>query len=411
LNYFPSAVTTTNTYNKSNKQVQTILEDHLHFQTYVGTKFSNFNFGKHFQNVIPYMYWLPKLHKNPYKQRFITSAKKCSTTQLAIIVTEGLKCVRKFWKNYCGVIHKNSRENRFWSISNSTDFVSKLQTTNNIKSINIYDFSTLYTSIPQNKLLNSCIFLLTKPFDKNKYLICNNHHAYFSNDLTNKSSNIHFDQQLFFDSIKFLINNSFITFGNKIFHQNIGIPMGQNYSPLLADLFLFSCEYSYLCKIPKDTIYHFNNVTRYIDDVAVINYSQFDQHLSNIYPHELEVTKSSNSSTIHYLDVKVSLDIQISHTIFDKRDEFNFNICNFPFSSSNIPRRIQYAVFISQLFRFSRICSNSSLFSSKVKNLVDKLISQGYKKSYLRIMFHKFVSNPKLKDSLCYTYIKQCIFP
>ena len=145
-------------------------------------------------------------------------------------------------------------------------------------------------------MLEACSFLLKKPFEKNNFIHINNYRTYFSESQVNdKKSYVVFDHDLFFDSIKFLINNSFITFGGKIFHQKIGIPMGQNYSPLLADLFLFFCEYKYLSNLTdKYLSCCFNNITRYIDDVAVINLSNFDHYLPNIYPPELEITKSDD---------------------------------------------------------------------------------------------------------------------
>ena len=117
------------------------------------------------------MYWIPKLHKNPYKSRFITSAKNCSNTLLSKLVTEGLKIIRTFYKNYCNVIYRNSRINKFWSINNTYDFIDKLVSIHKIKSISTFDFSTLYTSLPQDLLIESAKTLFEKPFTKNNFLI------------------------------------------------------------------------------------------------------------------------------------------------------------------------------------------------------------------------------------------------
>ena len=35
------------------------------------------------QNRLPTMYWLPKLHKRPYKARFIANSSSCTTTELS----------------------------------------------------------------------------------------------------------------------------------------------------------------------------------------------------------------------------------------------------------------------------------------------------------------------------------------
>ena len=71
-----------------------------------------------------------------------------------------------------------------------------------------------------------------------------------------------------------------------------------------------------------------------------------------MYPAELEI-KDTTESTISasYLDLLLSIgrDGQLHTSIYDKRDDFNLHITNFPFLSSNIPSSLAYGVFISQL--------------------------------------------------------------
>jgi hypothetical protein len=85
----------------------------------------------------------------------------------------------------------------------------------------------------------------------------------------------------------------FVSFGGTLFKQVVGIPMGTNCAPLLADLFLYSYESEFLQKLVKDKKIHeagaFNFTYRYIDDVFSINYSRFAEFLSLIYPSELDV--------------------------------------------------------------------------------------------------------------------------
>ena len=44
--------------------------------------------------------------------------------------------------------------------------------------------------------------------------------------------------------------------------------------------------------------------------------------------------------------------------IYDKRDDFDFNIVNFPFLDCDIPRSTSYGVYISQLIRFARVSNH-----------------------------------------------------
>ena len=86
----------------------------------------------------------------------------------------------------------------------------------------------------------------------------------------------------------------------------IGIPMGTNCAPLLADLFLYSYESEFLQKLVKDKKIHraFNFTYRYIDDVLSINNSRFAEFLPLIYPPELEVKETTGTaSSASFLDL------------------------------------------------------------------------------------------------------------
>ena len=361
--------------------------------------------------TLPFMYWIPKLHKIPYKSRFITSAKLCCTTNLSKLVTEGLKLVRTFWNNYCKVIFKNSRINKFWSINNSLTFVNLLTSVHKIRSISTFDFSTLYTSLPQDQLIEASHNFLQKPFLKNKFLITNGYKTFWSNNKDSFSKSYYaFSFDVFFESLEYLINNSFLTFGNKIYQQKIGIPMGANYSPLLADLFLFYKEYTFMDSIDINYSYSFQHICRYIDDVSVINFPEFDNYLKTIYPACLEITKSPDAESVHYLDVKINIKHPIEYTIFDKREEFNFEIINFPHITSNAPKQLFKAVYTSQLFRLIRLNSSANLFMNRLKILTEKLASRGYNKTFLKNVFERF----KINNNICFSdgsSLHNTIFP
>ena len=68
----------------------------------------------------------------------------------------------------------------------------------------------------------------------------------------------------------------------------------------------------------------------------------------------------------------------------------NTQIVNFPFLSSNIPSAPVYGVYVSQLIRYARACSNDQDFMERGKVLTTKLLSQGYQKSKLVATLKKF---------------------
>ena len=83
-------------------------------------------------------------------------------------------------------------------------------------------------------------------------------------------------------------------------------------------------------------------------------------------------------------------DGQLHTSIYDKRDDFNFHITNFPFLSSNIPSSPAYGVFISQLIRYARACSSYECFILRARRLSSKLLKQGYLAERLKSSFRKF---------------------
>ena len=76
--------------------------------------------------------------------------------------------------------------------------------------------------------------------------------------------------------------------------------------------------------------------------------------------------------------------------IYDKRDDFDFDIVNFPFLDGDVPRSTSYGVYISQLIRFSRVSSHVDDFNTRNKVLTAKLLRQGYRYHKLRKAFSKF---------------------
>ena len=81
------------------------------------------------------------------------------------------------------------------------------------------------------------------------------------------------------NALIYLLGNIYIRFGSKLYTQNVGIPMGTNCAPLVADLFLFCYERDFMKSLTKekryDLIYAFNSTSRYLDDLLNIDYMVF----------------------------------------------------------------------------------------------------------------------------------------
>ena len=350
---------------------------------------------------LPGFYWLPKMHKNPIGSRFIAASSACTTKPLSQLLTSSLKLITTHFKQYCEGIARNTGVNCFWIIDNATEVLKKLKKVNRTKGarhFDSFDFSTLYTNIPHDLLLDSISQLISEAYRIRgaKYLIVQGDGtAYWSNTMSTRDHSITEDQLV--KQIKFLVENIYIQVGNKIFRQTIGIPMGTDCAPLLANLFLFYYEYKFMkekLKQNSQVAKIFSNTFRYIDDLLTLNNPTFEQEISNIYPQQLELKRTTETdSRLSYLDLEVNIsDRRFTTAVFDKRDGFNFHIVNFPHMDSNIPSKPAYGVYISQLVRIGRICDSYKSFFTRHHQLTCRLVKQGFLYDKLVTSFKGFCS-------------------
>ena len=113
--------------------------------------------------------------------------------------------------------------------------------------------------------------------------------------------------------------------------------MGTNCAPLIAELFLFCYERDFMASLPynkeAEIIQAFNSTYRYLDNLLNIDNPYFEGTVGQIYQSELQLNKANASNTdAPFLDLHLSISNGfISSTINDKRDDFDFDIVNFPF--------------------------------------------------------------------------------
>ena len=146
------------------------------------------------------------------------------------------------------------------------------------------------------------------------------------------------------DALNYLLNNIFIRFSSKLYRQIVGIPMGTNCDPLIADMFLICYERDFMLSLSDnnqtDIIEAFNSTSRYVVDLLDIDNPYYEQMLGQIYPTKLQLNKANSSDTeALFLDLNLSKTNDIvSSKIDDKRDDFYFEIVNFPFLDGDVPR-------------------------------------------------------------------------
>ena len=121
---------------------------------------------------LPTLYWLPKLHKLPYKSHFIANSSACTATELSFLLTSCLTAIKTHVIKYCTIVYERNCKNLFWSINNSGEILNKLKSRGLLASgLSTYDFSTLYTSLPHNLIKEKLTKLIEQTFNRECSLI------------------------------------------------------------------------------------------------------------------------------------------------------------------------------------------------------------------------------------------------
>ena len=223
----------------------------------------------------------------------------------------------------------------FWSIKNSGEVLNKLKSRGfRATSLSTYDFSTLYTTLPHNLIKEKLINLIEWTFKRegSPYIACNKRQAFFTSGDTKRYKL--WSWQNVCEALIYLLDNIYIRFGTKLYRQIVGIPMGTNCAPLIADLFLFCYERDFMTSLSgvkqAEIIEAFKSTSSYLDDLLNIDNPYFE---GMVNPPELQLNKANASDTeALFFDLHLSISNGfVSSKIYDKRDDFDFYIVNFPF--------------------------------------------------------------------------------
>ena len=152
--------------------------------------------------------------------------------------------------------------------------------------------------MPHNLIKEKLTELIEQTFNRQSslYLACNDKNAFFTSEQPKR--NKLWSCQKMCDALHYLLDNIFIRFGSKLYRQIVGIPMGTNCAPLVADLFLFCYERDFMLSLSDnkqaDIIEAFNSTSRYLDDLLNIDNPYFEQMVGQIYSTELQLNKANS---------------------------------------------------------------------------------------------------------------------
>ena len=357
---------------------------------------------------MPIIYALPKQHKIPVKFRYIAAGVKCTTKHLSKVLGSALKHILRTVKNFYNYTYFFKKGSPVWVVDNRNKVLQNIRSLNSrrkAKSVGSYDFTTLYTSIPHDKLLYALKSVCDDAFkcSKKPYLIASKSRAYWSDKMVKSKASICFTQDTLMEYMEYLINNIYVTFDNIVYHQVIGIPMGTDCAPVVANLFLFYYEHKYIANLDDldlELQYSFTEFTsRYIDDLLVLNDNDiFPSIMADIYPIEMQLLPTHDSNTrVTFLDLDISVKNKMFQcSLYDKRNDFNFKVTSMPHFNSNAPNSCAIGTFVSQMTRYLEINTDFSKFVEDCVTLKRKLIQQRFPTKYLNFGIKKFVDKNSL---------------
>ena len=123
-------------------------------------------------------------------------------------------------------------------------------------SLSTYDFSNLYTTLPHNLIKEKLLDLIEWTFKRalNTMVHFNwplmTERPFFTS--SDQSRYPLWTCQNVCDALSYLLDNIYIRFGTKLYRQTVGIPMGTNCAPLVADLFLYCYERDFMDSLNHD---------------------------------------------------------------------------------------------------------------------------------------------------------------
>ena len=359
-------------------------------------------------------YWTAKMHKTPVGSRFITASNRCAIKPVSQVLTQ---CFRQVLNTLRAMHNANNTKDHIWITDNADAPRRKLKYFSNRKAakcVSTFDFSTLYTKIQHKDLEDAMKKILTSAFEyaKTKSKSKKTQHLKIKLDKLNKKKCtphwVNSDGKsgktkkgkylsLSCDDVmtlfKFLLKNSYILVGDKVFRQIIGIPMGTDCAPYIANLFLYYYENKWMntmkTSVEKKHQVMYKLCTgmfRYIDDLLALNNPNFAKFVAKIYPKFLVLNKENkkdNKATFLDLEIKVHNGRFITN-LYDKRDAFDFDIVKNMNLSGNVPFSKSHGVVVGQLLRFALGCHHRSHFISRARGFINRLQAQHFSRSLLR---------------------------
>lgn len=356
--------------------------------------------------ALPRIYGIPKMHKNPVKFRFITGAYNSSLKAISKEFQRILRFLQTHFMRYCHMSSGHTGINNYFSITNTEKVINSLRSVNSSNtSIFCADFSSLFTNLPHDVVRENMWMLMDILFKNSgkDYVAVNNYTVKYDSGGCLKGRLYSKDDLKYI--LDFILKESFAVYCGKIYKQDRGIPQGNNASPQIADLTLAMMEYRYVSqkvKIQHPLSHSLGRTFRYIDDLLHVSSraDKFVEATSDMYHSSLTLERTNrDAGDTAFLDllIRPQQDGTLNLSLYNKTDDYNFEVIRYPHRDSCIPRRIGLNTLHGEILRIYRNCSRYSEFQERVRALLVHFTRIGYTKLEISEQFMRTVSkNPNV---------------
>ena len=377
-----------------------------------------------------YLYEIPKFHKVPTGHRFIAGCSEVSTTLLARLLVKVLNFILMELREKDNDLIRDCGVRRYFVLDNFEELTAFLAkwSPHRFNSVRTGDFSTLYTAIPLDDLvrvLKGVVSEIWKHKANQEQVTIARVFILVEDDVVGwcfrGSRSYHSKKKhvlsmaRLVDMLCFLIRNTYLENGGVIYKQIIGIPMGTNPGPSIANLYLYGYESSYIdthflnarvgethaernMRLEEGKRFHMS--FRYIDDTLSFDNERWGTDTAKsleaggIYPHWLTFNDTSFpdclSGKFLGLNISISEKKKVSVNVYDKRKDFPFPVQRYPNMQSFIPKTMVYATFLTVLDRVYKICTIPKNFLFHASEIAKTMIEKGCMLNRLVSLFIRF---------------------
>ena len=421
-------------YRDAQETVEDVLERH---------KAMNDKFGFTHDESFPYLYGILKAHKQPVQLRFIAGCSKKGgailkgangkeqqkqekeneeefirrmtrerNTKPKSSLTEASKEGVKMLRAVMDTLREREEDcfkktgvRKWWTVESIEEVALGIKDAEHKligKKMRTADFTTMYTKLPHQKLLDTVIIAWDRAVEfKNKetastgnWVLNLDWEGNYSFEQASAEMETGLTKQKYLELLEFLITENHIWNGGELRKQVIGIPMGSPVSPHLANLFRYVIEAQYVEELlrngHKDQALACEHTYGYIDDLCT-----FGGPLPSEEHYGIPMTVDAiPRDSVNFLGMKITankFDRPPRLGIVEKQEEWNFAVIKYPHASSNIPWNQGAAVFKGQLIRYAVICNNLWDFQMASLRLAGRLIQRGHHSRVLASTWMKYL--------------------